>query len=99
MHNLKLVKVTNPEEDAENVFRIIKEELENNRLQVIGLATGSTMIPVYNKLTESELDFTNVTTFNLDEYVGIPATSKNGYAFFMNQHLFSKKQFNKTYIP
>ncbi len=99
MENLKLIKVENPEQGAEHVYNIIKDEMESGRLNVLGLATGSTMIPVYNKWTESDLDFTDIVTFNLDEYIGIPASSPNCYAYFMNEHLFDKKEFRKTNIP
>ena len=98
MSNINYIKVENPEEGAKKVFQIIKEELSNDRLQVLGLATGSTMIPVYKMWTESYLEFQNIVTFNLDEYVGISAASPNSYAYFMNQHLFSKKKFKKTYL-
>jgi glucosamine-6-phosphate deaminase len=99
MEKCKLIQVESPEKGAERFFGLIKEELEHNRLHVLGLATGSTMIPVYKKLTESELDFSDVTTFNLDEYVGLPASSPNSYAYFMKEHLFSKKKFKETNIP
>lgn len=99
MEKCKLIKVESPEKGAEQFYQLIKEELENDRLHVLGLATGSTMIPVYAKLTASELDFSNVTTFNLDEYVGLPATSPNSYAYFMDDHLFNKKKFKETNIP
>ena len=71
MENLKLIKVESPEQGAEHVFRIIKEELDRERLHVLGLATGSTMIPVYKQWTASDLDFSDVISFNLDEYVGL----------------------------
>lgn len=99
MEKCKFIQVRDPEEGAEQFYQLLKEELENDRLQVLGLATGSTMIPVYKKLTESALDFSNVTTFNLDEYVGLTASSPNSYAYFMNDHLFSKKKFMDTNIP
>lgn len=99
MEKCKLIKVESPEKGAEKFYQLIKEELEHNRLHVLGLATGSTMIPVYKKLTESELDFSDVTTFNLDEYVGLPASSPNSYAYFMKDHLFNKKKFKDTNIP
>lgn len=99
MEKVKLIQVESPEKGAERFYQLIKEELEHNRLHVLGLATGSTMIPVYKKLTESELDFSDVTTFNLDEYVGLPASSPNSYAYFMNDHLFNKKTFKETNIP
>ncbi|MCM3636802.1 glucosamine-6-phosphate deaminase [Sporosarcina luteola] len=99
MEKCKLIHVESPEKGAERFYQLLKEELEHNRLHVLGLATGSTMIPVYKKLTESELDFSEVTTFNLDEYVGLPASSPNSYAYFMNDHLFNKKTFKDTNIP
>lgn len=96
MGKLNLIQVQNPEEAAEVLFQLIKEELANNRLHVLGLATGDTMTPVYKKWVNSNLNFENVTTFNLDEYVGIRADSPNSYASFMNEHLFSKKKFKAT---
>jgi glucosamine-6-phosphate deaminase len=99
MRNWNHVKVENAEKGAEQAYRIIKDELEHDRLNVLGLATGSTMIPVYDKLTQSELDFSHVSTFNLDEYVGISADNPNSYAYFMNEHLFAKKDFKETHIP
>ncbi|WP_432357404.1 glucosamine-6-phosphate deaminase [Sporosarcina sp. UB5] len=99
MEKCKLIQVESPEKGAERFLKLIKEELDQNRLHVLGLATGSTMIPVYKKLTDSELDFSHVTTFNLDEYVGLPASSPNSYAYFMKEHLFSKKTFKETNIP
>ncbi|EFO65142.1 Glucosamine-6-phosphate deaminase [Giardia lamblia P15] len=61
---------------------------------VLGLATGSTPIPVYQELArlhrEEGLDFSQVKTFNLDEYAGLPPTHDQSYRFFMEEHLFSK---------
>lgn len=99
MENLRLFKVESPEQGAEHVFRIMKEELENGRLHVIGLATGSTMIPVYKEWVASDLDFSDVISFNLDEYVGLSASNPNSYAYFMEQHLFANKTFKETHIP
>ena len=99
MENLKLIKVESPEQGAEHVFRIIKEELDRERLHVLGLATGSTMIPVYKQWTASDLDFSDVISFNLDEYVGLDASSPNSYAYFMEEHLFGKKKFKETHVP
>ncbi|WP_232329766.1 MULTISPECIES: glucosamine-6-phosphate deaminase [unclassified Sporosarcina] len=99
MENIKWITVKNPEEGAKEVFNLISEELQHDRLHVLGLATGSTMIPVYDEWTNSQLDFSNVTAFNLDEYVGLSADNPNSYAYFMKQHLFSKKPFKATYIP
>jgi len=56
------------------------------------------MIPVYEKWVNSDLDFSDVITFNLDEYVGISAENPNSYAYFMHEHLFDKKQFKETFL-
>lgn len=98
MKDLNLIHVKNPDEGAELVLQLVKKELESNQLHVLGLATGSTMIPVYKKWVESNLDFTNITTFNLDEYVGISADSPNSYAYFMDEYLFSQKKFKETHL-
>ena len=99
MENITLLTVKDQEQAAQQVFKMIKDQLDRGKLDVLGLATGSTMIPIYEKWVESELSFENVTTFNLDEYVGLDAENKNSYAYFMQEHLFSKKKFKQTFIP
>ncbi len=99
MEQVQVVRVKNDEEGAAVVFDIVSKLLKEQQLNVLGLATGSTMIPVYDQWTSSDLDFSNVTAFNLDEYVGLDENNPNSYAYFMQQHLFSKKPFKKTYIP
>ena len=64
-----------------------------------GLATGSTPEDLYEYLTSSDLDFSNATALNLDEYFGLPANHPESYATFMDKHLFSKKPFKETFIP
>ena len=98
VENIKFSKVDNAEQGSEATFQIIKEELEKDRLHSIGLATGNTMVPVYEKWVNSDLDFSNVKTFNLDEYVGISADNPNSYAYFMHEHLFDKKTFKETFL-
>lgn len=60
---------------------------------VLGLATGSTPIGIYDKIVESynekKVSFKEVTTFNLDEYVGLKPENDQSYAYYMNKHLFS----------
>lgn len=98
MKNIQTIVVESKDQGAEQICELVREELEAGRLRVLGLATGSTMEPVYEKLRASDLDFTNVTAFNLDEYVGIPASHENSYAYYMNHHLFSEKPFKETHI-
>ena len=59
---------------------------------VLGLATGSSPVGLYKELArmhkEDGLDFSQVTTFNLDEYVGLSAKHEQSYHYFMHEHLF-----------
>jgi glucosamine-6-phosphate deaminase len=59
---------------------------------VLGMATGSTPLGVYQELVRmhkrGELDFSQVTTFNLDEYVGLPTNHEQSYHFFMHENFF-----------
>jgi glucosamine-6-phosphate deaminase len=96
--NIRYVKVADKKEGAQVVLERMREELAGG-LNVLGLATGSTMEPIYAAWAESDLDFSGVTSFNLDEYVGLGADNPNSYAWFMNHHLFSKKPFKETNIP
>ncbi|OEY65166.1 glucosamine-6-phosphate deaminase [Marinobacter sp. X15-166B] len=61
---------------------------------VLGLATGSTMVPVYAQLLrglqQAAVDVSTVTTFNLDEYVGLSAGHAQSYHYYMYQHLFNE---------
>lgn len=72
---------------------------------VLGLATGSTPIGVYRALidlaAEQRLSFANVTTYNLDEYVGLPPEHTQSYAYYMRQHLFDSIDLplNQTHLP
>ena len=72
---------------------------------VLGLATGSTPVGMYNCLADmcksGELDFSNVKTVNLDEYYPISPDNRQSYRYFMNENLFSKININidNTNVP
>lgn len=74
---------------ARVVARLVHEKPD----AVLGLATGSTPLLLYKELirmhNEEGLDFSRVTTFNLDEYVGLPADHEQSYHRFMQDNLFS----------
>ena len=61
---------------------------------VLGLATGSTPIGIYEQLSawhqSGELDFSQITPVNLDEYCGLAPDNEQSYHYFMTEHLFSK---------
>lgn len=57
---------------------------------VLGFPTGSTPVGMYHELSSMNLDFGEVTTFNLDEYLGLPKDNDQSYWYFMNKNLYSK---------
>jgi len=70
---------------------IFKEHLKNHPQTVLGLATGSTPLGMYEwliKYHQDGLDFSQVTTFNLDEYIGLAGDHPASYRYFMEEHLF-----------
>ncbi len=97
------------EPDKETVSRRAAEflaELVRRRPDcVLGLATGSTPLGLYQELIhqhrEEQLDFSQVVTFNLDEYVGLPPTHSQSYRHFMQENLFSQININpeNTHVP
>src|SRR5258706_4550759 len=87
------------------IARIIEQELHVRPNSVLGLATGRTMESVYANLArmhrDEKLDFSQCCTFNLDEYVGLPANDPNSYRYYMNKHLFSEVNLDlqNTHLP
>lgn len=77
---------------------LITEQL-NNGASTFGLATGGTMLPLYEKLRKSDLDFSNCISVNLDEYVGIEQSHPESYRSFMNTQLFEAKPFKQSFLP
>ncbi|EGO6636374.1 glucosamine-6-phosphate deaminase [Enterococcus faecalis] len=95
---MQIIRVANAEEGGKKVFELIKEGM-NNGAKVLGLATGSTPETLYKEMTASDVDFTEMTSVNLDEYVGLGGEDEQSYRYFMNKHLFDKKPFKETFVP
>ena len=68
---------------------IITKLLRRKPDAVLGLATGSTPLQLYRRLIERKLDWSRVTTFNLDEYIGLSPEHPQSYHHFMWSNLFS----------
>lgn len=85
--------------------RIIARELRADPALVLGLATGRTMERVYALLADMHiregLDFSRATTFNLDEYIGIPADDPGSYRRYMDERLFGPVGIprERTHLP
>ena len=81
------------EEAAGDIANLIQFCNQIRGKTILGLATGSTPIPVYEKLVEAhrsrDLSFKKVRSFNLDEYYPMSPTDPNSYRAYMDRHLFS----------
>lgn len=72
---------------------------------VLGFATGSSPVGTYAELVKKnkagEIDFSEITTVNLDEYKGLPVDHDQSYRYFMDDNLFNHVNINKanTYLP
>ncbi|MGX7329264.1 glucosamine-6-phosphate deaminase [Enterococcus bulliens] len=95
---MKLIQVNNAVEGGKKAFELVQNAMDNG-LQTMGLATGSTPETLYQEMVASDLDFSALTSVNLDEYVGLSATDSQSYHMYMHEHLFAKKPFKESYIP
>ena len=77
---------------SKEAARLVAERLRKKPNMVLGLATGSTPLGLYRELIrmhrDEGLDFSKVTTFNLDEYVGLPPSHDQSYHYFMRENFF-----------
>lgn len=95
---MKIIVTKDNIEGGTKAFEIIKKGMENGD-KVLGLATGSSPIPMYDDMCDSDLDFSDMTSINLDEYYGLHPDNDQSYHYFMQKHLFDKKPFKHSYIP
>ena len=102
---MRIYKTKDYNEMSRRAAAIISSQIILKPDCVLGLATGSTPIGTYEHLVEwynqGDLDFSKVTTVNLDEYKGLTRDNDQSYYYFMNHHLFSKVNIdkNKTFLP
>lgn len=77
---------------------IIVNQINKNRGSVIGFATGASPVETYKRIIEKyesgEVSLKHITTFNLDEYVGLSRENVNSYHYFMYDNLFGKTDIN-----
>lgn len=95
---MQIIRVKDAQEGAKKSFEIVKKALEKGA-KTFGLATGGTPEGLYVLLRESDLDFSRVTSVNLDEYIGLKPDNKKSYHYYMNEQLFSVKPFKNSYLP
>lgn len=101
---MKIIVTKNYEEASQKAFEVMKEVVSNENA-VLGLATGSTPIGLYNAMIkdhkENGTSYANVSSYNLDEYVGLPREHKESYYTFMKTNLFSSIDIKEenTHLP
>lgn len=102
---MKIIEVNDYTEMSQRAAKYIIEKICQNPTLTLGLATGGTPIGTYKNLIEDHkkngTSYQQVTTFNLDEYIGLSGEDKNSYRYFMNEQLFNHIDINKqnTHVP
>jgi len=98
---MRIIICENYEEMSEKAAEFVKSQIMLKPASVIGLPTGSTPIGMYDKLSDLDIDFSEVTTFNLDEYYPIKKDNNQSYYYFMNKNLYSRVNLKKenVFIP
>lgn len=98
---MKLIRTTDYDDMSRKAANLISAQMILKKDSVLGLATGSTPIGTYKQLVEryqkGDLDFSEITTVNLDEYRGIAKENEQSYYYFMQQNLFRHVNVRKEY--
>lgn len=102
---MRFIKTDNYETLSRLSANIIAAQVVSKPNCVLGLATGSSPLGTYKNLAEycknGDVDFTEVTSVNLDEYAGLSGDNDQSYRYFMNTNLFShiNIDLDKTFVP
>ena len=91
---MKVIVLDNPVQISEAAADIIIKQVNNKHGSVLGFATGASPVETYKRIIEAyekgEVSLKYITTFNLDEYVGLDRENVNSYFYFMKDNLFGK---------
>lgn len=102
---MKFVTVSNYEKMSRSAANIISAQVIIKPDSVLGLATGSSPLGTYNQLIKwyekGDVDFSNITSVNLDEYVGLDGSNSQSYRYFMDNNFFNHINIKKenTFVP
>lgn len=102
---MRIIKAKDYKEMSRQGANIISAQIIMKPNCVLGLATGSSPEGIYAQLVEwynkGDVDFSEVTSVNLDEYRGLDKDNDQSYYYFMHKHLFDKVNINpdNTYLP
>lgn len=102
---MKVLILDTKQAAIERTARLVADLVADNPDAVLGLATGGTMVPLYTELrhihTQQGLSFAGISTFNLDEYVGLAPDHPASYHSYMREVLFDHVDIDKsrTFLP
>ena len=102
---MKIIVAKDYNEMSKKAAQIIAAQITLKPNSVLGFATGSSPVGTYQELAKKnqagEIDFSDITTVNLDEYKGLPKEHEQSYIRFMNENLFDHVNIDKanTYLP
>ena len=103
--SIKVISCKTYDEMSEKAAVLVADVMKAKKDCILGLATGSTPVGMYRELIRmnhaGEIDFSDVTTVNLDEYYPIEPDNDQSYRYFMNVNLFDHVNVDKTrtYVP
>lgn len=102
---MKVVKTKDYDDMSRKAANIIAAQVTMKPNCVLGLATGSSPVGIYKELiaryNNGDLDFSKVTSVNLDEYKGLDGSHDQSYRYFMDDHFFNHVNIQKerTFVP
>lgn len=102
---MRIIKTSDYKEMSKVAANIIAAQIVLKPNSVLGFATGSSPVGTYQELVKKnqaeDIDFSDITTVNLDEYKGLPKEHEQSYIKFMNDNLFDHVNIDKanTYLP
>lgn len=103
--NIRIIKAADYNDLSKQAANLLASQITLKPDSVLGLATGSTPIGAYKKLIRmyenGDVDFSGISSVNLDEYCGLTEDNEQSYRYFMNSNLFNHVNIDKsrTYIP
>ncbi len=99
---MRIILVDNYEEMSQKAANIVESQLVLKPSSVLGLATGESPLGMYKEILRSynkgNIDFSEVTTFNLDEYCGLDRENKQSYYYYMYKNLFKHININMNRV-
>jgi glucosamine-6-phosphate deaminase len=99
---VRIVIAKDYEDMSARAARIVAGQIYLKPNSVLGMATGSTPLSMYKELIrvhrEVGLDFSEIVTFNLDEYLGLPKEDEQSYNYYMFQQFFNHINIKKEHI-